>query len=64
MGVPNKMKSIPVEEVVRMLNEEVSMPKVARRLNMTDSGLFRYMQKNNIEKRVEWFWADKTATPT
>lgn len=54
MGVPNKMKSIPVEEVVRMLNEEVSMPKVARLLNMTDSGLFRYIQKNKIEKRVQW----------
>lgn len=54
MGVPHKMKNITPDEVVRLLNEKKSMPKVARHLDMTESGLFRFMERHKIEKHILW----------
>lgn len=54
MATPGKMKEIQVDEVIRLLNEQKSMPKVARILDMSDSGLFKFIEKHNIKKQVKW----------
>lgn len=54
MATPGKMKEVDVQEVIRLLNEQKSMPKVARMLDMSDSGLFKFIEKHNIKKQVSW----------
>ncbi len=56
MATPGKMKEVDVAEVLRLLNEKGSMPKVARELDMSDSGLFLFLKRHGIEKKPsEWY---------
>lgn len=66
MAAPGKIKQMEAKTgepaktmVLRMLNEYESLPKVARLLDMSDSALFRFVEKHNISKEVRW--VDKTA---
>lgn len=54
MATPGKMKEVEIDEVIRLLNEYGSMPKVARILDMSDSGLFKFIEKHKVKKEVRW----------
>lgn len=63
MAAPGKLKRIakeldrPLYEVVcELLNEHKTIKAAAQMLDISESNLFRYMDKHNIKKnvRVEW----------
>lgn len=61
MATPGKIKAIEAKNgepardtVLRLLNEHVSLPKVARILDISDAALFRFVEKQHIEKEIRW----------
>lgn len=67
MPAPGKMKKLarqfdkPMYEVVcELLNEHKTIKEAARVLDISESNLFRYVDKHNIKKnvRVEWVCED------
>ncbi len=61
MAAPGKIKKIaaqfdePLADVVlRMLNEQKTLREVADTLNISESNLFRFVDKNKIKKISHW----------
>lgn len=66
MPAPGKIKKLekkfdkPFHEVVcDLLNEHKTIKKAAQILDISESNLFRYVDKNNIEKETEVRWKCK-----
>ena len=67
MAAPGKIKKLaaqfdqPLTDVVlELLNEHKTIDKVARELNISESNLFRFVQKEKIEKATEIHWRKAT----
>lgn len=61
MAAPGKIKKLatqydqPLEDVVlQMLNEHGTLTNVARELNISESNLFRFIDKQKIKKISHW----------
>lgn len=67
MAAPGKIKKLAAQfdqpladVVVDLLNQHKTIDKVARELNISESNLFRFVQKENIEKATEIRWRKAT----
>ncbi len=67
MAAPGKLKQLakqydqPLADVVlELLNEHKTIDRVAQELDISESNLFRFVQKERFEKSTEIHWRKAT----
>lgn len=67
MAAPGKLKKLaaqfdqPLADVVlELLNEHKTIDRVAQELDISESNLFRFVQKERLEKSTEIHWRKAT----